>query len=67
MVHYYRDLDIPPVKSRPQNITTTERKSLISLSSTVSSWVLVALWGLGYTGIHFTVADTHRITTSITA
>lgn len=67
MAHYYRDWDTPPVKSCPQNVTATERKSLVSLLSTVSSWVLVPCWGLEYTGIHPTVDDTCQVTMNITA
>ena len=49
MTHYYRDLDMPPVKSCPHNITTTERENVLDAS--IISWILLstrALHGLGY-------------------
>lgn len=49
MTHYYRDLDMPPVKSCPQNITTMERKNVLNAS--IISCIVVstrALRRLGY-------------------
>lgn len=67
MAHYYRDLDIPPVKSCPPNVTSTERKSLISLLSAVPPWVSAPFWGREYTGTRVTAADAQQGARNITA
>lgn len=59
-------MDIPPVKSCPQNVTTREKEPDISVVSRVLLGIS-ARWGLGYTGIHSTVADIRQVTMNITA
>lgn len=56
MTHYYRDLDMPPVKSCPQNITTMERKNVLNAS--IISCIVVstrALRRLGYRDLAYCV------------